>query len=69
MRRYSRFQHVSTSGVNAGVGLAGLLVMLFSYLQVQYWKCTVNYTVNPLLCPVQYEWMCFASPAISIVFA
>ena len=31
---HKRFMHVSTSGVNAGVGLSGLLVVLFTYLQI-----------------------------------
>ena len=31
---YKRFQHVSTSGVNAGVGLSGMLVVLFTYMDV-----------------------------------
>ena len=33
-RWHTRFQHVSTSGVNAGVGLSGLLVVLFTYLEL-----------------------------------
>ena len=33
-RWYDRFQHVSTSGVNAGVGLSGLLIVLFTILQL-----------------------------------
>jgi len=31
---HKRFQHVSTSGVNAGVGLSGLLVVLFTYIEL-----------------------------------
>jgi hypothetical protein len=31
---HKRFQHVSTSGVNAGVGLSGLLVVLFTYMEL-----------------------------------
>ena len=31
---FKRFQHVSTSGVNAGVGLSGLLVVAFTYMEL-----------------------------------
>ena len=31
---YKRFQYVSTSGVNAGIGICGLLIMLLTYIEV-----------------------------------
>jgi uncharacterized oligopeptide transporter (OPT) family protein len=33
---FARFQYVSTSGVNAGVGLAGLLVILFTSMSIPF---------------------------------
>merc|ERR1712072_782740 len=29
-----KYQHVSTAGVNAGAGIAGLLVVLFTYMEL-----------------------------------
>ena len=36
---YDKFQHVSTSGVNAGVGLSGLLVVLFAVMGLPTVRC------------------------------